>query len=376
MRVAQFLYSGLGGHGSVAFSLIEGDLERRWSNALGFIGIEPLLDDYSRRCEAAQIPFSYFHAVEGRPWARWRSIHEWLNSIRPEAIICHGGPGLIPSYVYARRRGVPLVFVEHTSALARKWTEKLYGRVGLLAADAVVVLTEEFEPAAKTSGARRCGKLRVIPNGVNTDRFWPSGRNWAKRSSTRLGMASRLTGTKRHEILITVLGHLRQIRPDHQWTLSFAGDGEERRRLEELARPLGCQAVEFTGTLNEAALATWYRGLDLYVHASDTEALSTAILQAMASGLPIVASDVPGIAAVLRNGTAILKDNRDAEGWAEKIAELTGSPEQAAALATNARALCERNYNHLKMHRAYDALIRSLLNRTASTTEPGRVPQL
>ena len=365
MKVAQFLYSGLGGHGSVAFSLIEGDAELRWSNALGFIGVEPLLDDYRRRCEAAGIPYAYFPARRGRPWSAWPPVRDWLNSTEPDAIICHGGPALPPSALHARRRGVPLIAVEHSSMAARRRAEMLYTRIAMHLADAVVVLTEELAGGLRAGLGRayRTDKVSIIPTGINTDRFHPAKRTDDRPSSVRIGMAGRLTPVKRNDDLIAVARELQRLRPEHGWTLSFAGDGEDRSRLEVMARELAPGVVEFAGMLDEQALADWYRSLDVYVHASTAEALSTSILQAMASELPIVASDVPGVAALLPADAGILLGNGDALAWAEEIASLVASEERMAALGRNARDLCVRQYSHRRMHEAYDELIRAHARR-------------
>lgn len=365
MRVAQFLYSGLGGHGSVAFSLIEGDAERRWSNLLGFVGIEPLLPDYRRRCEAAGISYACFRAKEGRPWAVWPAVHRWLRQTRPDAIVCHSGPALLPSALYARRRRVPLIAVEHTSIPARRRAEMLYTRMAMRLANAVVVLTPELASGlrAKLGRAYRDEKVAIIPSGINTDRFHPANPGEKRRETTRIGMAGRLTAVKHHDHLIAVVRELQQLRPDHRWTLSIAGDGEERMRLDALAKEVAPGSVEFNGTLDEQALADWYRTLDIYVHASKAEALSTAILQAMATELPIVASDVPGIANLLRQDAGIVLENGKTHAWAEAIAGLIDSKERMDALGRNARDLCLRKYSHTQMHRAYDALIRGYADR-------------
>ena len=364
-KVAQFLYSGLGGHASVAFSLIEGDSEGRWSNLLGFLGIERLLPDYRKRSESAGIPFATFAVREGRPWATWRPVYRWLKQVQPDAIICHGGPALPPALLYARHRRLPVLAVEHTSIPARRGVEMLYTRLAMYLADAVIMVTQELANGlrAKLGRAYRNGKVAIIPSGINTDRFHPPSVGRTREQRMRIGMAGRLTAVKHHDHLISVISELQQLRSDLHWTLSIAGDGEQRQRLETLADRLAPASVEFTGTLDEEALASWYRGLDIYVHASKSEALSTAILQAMASQLPVVASDVPGIAALLPPVAGILLKNGDTRAWAEAIAGLIDSKEHMAALGRNARDLCVRDFGHRQMHQAYDDLIRVYARR-------------
>ena len=71
MKVLQLLYAGLGGHGSVAFSLISADVDRIWKSMLGFVGVEPLLATYDILCTNYGIDFKYFSAIAHRPWRNW-----------------------------------------------------------------------------------------------------------------------------------------------------------------------------------------------------------------------------------------------------------------------------------------------------------------
>lgn len=361
MKVVQFLYPGLGGHGSVAFSLVEGDLEHRWSNAFGFVGIETLLPDYRRRCEEKGISFAEFRALERRPWNTWPRIYRWLKRTTPDVIICHGGSALIPSYLYAAGRGLRVIFVVHTPMGVWRWSEIIYSWLGMLMADSVVMLTVQLaeKVRAKLGRAYRPEKVSIIANGINTDRFCPSKpKGTQKHRTIRIGMAGRLTPIKRHDQLIRTLKVLQNLDPEREWMLTFAGDGEERLRLEDHARQVVPHAVEFTGTLDEASLRQWYRNLDVYTHASDGETQSTAILQAMACQLPIVASNAPGIPEMIREDAGILVENDNPRAWAEQIIQLVSSTKRMAALGQAARAVCVRDYGHVRMHRAYDDLIR------------------
>lgn len=319
-----------------------------------------MLVDYRTRCEAAGIPFASFAARQGCPWATWPSVYGWLKQVRPDAIICHGGSALLPALLYGRRRRIPVLAVEHTSIPARRRVEMLYTRLAMRHADAVAVLTQELADALRVRLGRayREDRIAIIPSGVNTERFRPASTSRTRERAMRIGMAGRLTAVKHHNHLIAVVGELMRLRPEVNWQLSLAGDGEERGRLEALAERLPAGSVEFTGTLDEEGLANWYRGLDVYVHASKSEALSTAILQAMASELPVVASDVPGIAALLPPNASILLENGNVRVWADAISNLIESRERMVAIGRSARELCVRHYGIRQMHLAYDELIR------------------
>jgi len=65
MRVTQILYSGLGGHGSVVFSLLDADKKKEWQPALIFYGIEDVLPEYENVCRKKDIPFLYIRKKSG-----------------------------------------------------------------------------------------------------------------------------------------------------------------------------------------------------------------------------------------------------------------------------------------------------------------------
>lgn len=362
MKVAQLLYSGLGGHGSVAFSLISGDEKHRWSNVLCFVGAEPLLPAYRARCEELKIPHVYVPTRRGRPWLSWRKVFQWLSRERPDAILVHSTTVLTPCIVYARMRGVPLIFVEHQSfALKRRRDWKL-SAMAMRLADRVILLSNAFAEGlrARLGGAFIEGKVAVIPNGIDLALFAPAAGRPAGR--VRIGMAARFTPTKRQDLLVATLRRLKQQSPGVEWQLSFAGAGDTQRAIRRAAADLGA-SISFEGSLDEEALADWFRSLRIYALASDGEAFSTSILQAMATGLPVIASDVGGIRDQLSDEIGIVLPNDDVEGWVETVVRLTQDPELADRLGENGRRICERLYSARAMHAAYDRLIGETITR-------------
>jgi glycosyltransferase involved in cell wall biosynthesis len=116
----------------------------------------------------------------------------------------------------------------------------------------------------------------------------------------RLVYAGRLTYSKRVDHLLTALGKLRQDGVEPVPHLTVIGDGPERKRLEELAMELGIAPnVEFAGQLGREALSKRMLGADVYVHASLSEGMCKAWLDAMAHGLPVVAYEVGGAPSIL-----------------------------------------------------------------------------
>ena len=145
--------------------------------------------------------------------------------------------------------------------------------------------------------------------------------------------------------------------------LSLAGSGETLESLQARARRSGFgKHVEFCGALDEARLAEWFRSLDLYLHASDSEVMSTSILQAMASGLAIIGSDIESIRHQLVTGLCCgaLAARQDGDAFAEATLRLIDDQTLRRRLAEVSRVKAESNYGSEAMFAAYDALVRDL----------------
>jgi len=140
-----------------------------------------------------------------------------------------------------------------------------------------------------------------IYNGVDTELFRPDGGREALRrelglseSSLLIGIVARLDPIKDHPTLLRAFAEIANKHPDAH--LAVVGDGTARPSLE---RP-GLQRVHFLG--GRADIPDLLRGLDLFVLTSLNEGISNTILEAMSSGLPVVASRVGGNPELVRDG--------------------------------------------------------------------------
>lgn len=367
MKVAQILFSGLGGHGAVAFALQAAEQSARgdcgWRHQMIFLGTEPLLPEYSALCAARGVEHLYVPATAGRPWRSWAGLLAALTRLSPDAIVLHSVKTILPVRLHASLRGTPLIAVEHQANALKTRAEWLASRALMRFADRVVVLTPDYRDAlaAGLGRAYRPGKVSLIPNGVDTAVYAPAASpRPGGRRPVRLGMAARFAANKRHEALLAALRMLLDRDGPGSWTLSLAGDGDTRPAVMAEARRLHLgEAVSFPGFLGAEALPSWFGGLDIYVHASDGETLSTSLLQAMACGLPIAGSDVPGISDLLalRGGCGVVAASQDGPGFAAALDRYLEEPELALALGGKARALAVEVYSQDAMYRAYRALL-------------------
>jgi glycosyltransferase involved in cell wall biosynthesis len=170
-------------------------------------------------------------------------------------------------------------------------------------------------------------KLHVMRNGVDLERFQPLPREDMRR---QLGLGAapvllsvgNLVELKGHKLLVQALARLLPEYPDAQ--LVIIGEGPERAGLEQLARDLGVQdRLRLTGALPNTELSRWYSAADLSVLASSREGWANVLLESMACGTPVVATDVGGSAEVMGDSIAgVLVRQRDPESLAQAMLQL------------------------------------------------------
>jgi glycosyltransferase involved in cell wall biosynthesis len=140
----------------------------------------------------------------------------------------------------------------------------------------------------------------VIPNGVDLDRFHPATvRRYRSPERIRCLAVARLVERKGIDTLLRAIALLERGR----YELEIVGSGPDEHVLRELVATLGLDGlVTFSGSLDRTSVARRYREADLFTLASVEEAFGNVFAEALASGLPIVGSNVGGIPALVKDG--------------------------------------------------------------------------
>ncbi|HEU4669274.1 MAG TPA: glycosyltransferase [Dyella sp.] len=210
--------------------------------------------------------------------------------------------------------------------------------------DAVVTVCDAARRDAVARGLVPESRTVVIPNGIRVERFAAAGEPARRALRESLGVApgTRLVGTvgrlnwaKDQDGLIRAFARVHATRPDT--ALVLVGSGELRGDLEDRARLEGvAAAVHFLGDRSD--VVQLLQGLDLFVLSSVSEGYSMALLEAAASALPIVATDVGGNAEIVRHGeTGMLVPSSDPAALAVTLGALLDAPAMAAELGRAAR---------------------------------------
>jgi glycosyltransferase involved in cell wall biosynthesis len=213
-----------------------------------------------------------------------------------------------------------------------------------------------------------------IPNGVDTS---PDGvkRTYDLHSPVQLLFVGRLHEQKGVDTLLRSLSELGRRRDDLQISLQVLGDGPERAKLAELAERLGVSdEVTFLGSRKDAG--SLLRRSDIFVLPSRAEGLSNALLEAMALGLPVVASNVPGNEDVvdhISNGVLFSVD--DASSLASALIRVLEDSELRVAIGQRALRTVEERYELRRVARRYIELYEGLLpdrHTKVALTERGK----
>lgn len=234
--------------------------------------------------------------------------------------------------------------------------------------DAVIVVSEAMR--AGLAAAIDPARLHLVHNGIVLDRYVRTGRRGALRelvgrdvAGPVLSSIGRLSAEKGHLDLVEALGILS--RRGHQVSLVLVGDGPERPRLEARIRDLGLgDRVHLTGYLDQPQRVL--EETDLAVLPSHTEGLPNAALEAMAMGVPVLATRVGGTPEVVTDGVSgRLVDARSPQALADGIDDFLSHRDSWQALAAAGREVVVRHFDFAARTRRIEHLYSTLVEATA-----------
>jgi glycosyltransferase involved in cell wall biosynthesis len=208
--------------------------------------------------------------------------------------------------------------------------------------DCVVAINNQVEEELLANGFRP-DQIARIPNGIETQAF-ATERDYRLHDPIRLIFIGRLNAQKGVDVLLHGLQLLTRHCPDIRWELHILGEGQLRQDLELLAEELGLSTmVTFCGKVNDVPHRL--RESDIFVLPSRAEGMSNALLEAMTSGLPCVATRIPGNLDLVqdeRNGLLVMPDNPKA--LARAIERLARDQRLRITLGRAAWDTAEKNY--------------------------------
>lgn len=356
MKVLQILYSGLGGHGSVALSLIGGDSDKVCQHELLFYGIEDLLPAYAKFCERKNVPYAFIKKKPGVNFSDLKAVVNHVKQVRPDAIVLHS-PGLLilPLWWFCKISKCRLIIVEHTSNEVKGRFEFFMGLIGLFLARKTVYLTKFYQEQIikKYSWVSVLSRSVVIPNGIDLDRYTPVHTDGSD-NCIHAGMIGRFLFPKNQESLVEAILKLNKLNVNNRIVLHFAGNGGFEEKLREVVKSRGIsEQIIFHGLLDEDQIIRFFQSIQIYVHASNAEAMCTSIMQAMACGLPVLASNIPGINNIAVNGvSALLYNNENPDELVDGFISMQ-DPALRTKYGVAGRRIAEEEFSNKSSFRSY-----------------------
>lgn len=214
---------------------------------------------------------------------------------RPDIIHAHFTENGCMAVTLAEKEKIPLVITEHSSDMAReKISNQLikYARKGYSAAEIVIAVSSYLACSIEKKTGICC---KIVPNIISSDIFVQNEKKKKKKKKGCFGfvMTGNLIDGKCPQLLLEAFACLYKKYPDI--CLGFIGSGKKKKELETYVKRMGLEkAVRFYGVLSRTEIAKVYQEYDCFVLPSELETFGVVYIEAMAAGLPVIATRCGG----------------------------------------------------------------------------------
>lgn len=318
-KVLNIIYSGTGGHGSVWYSMMQGGGLREWNNFAVFYGIEDVLPEYISFCEQNNITYLALKKKSFFDFSNWWSFLLFIKRNNIGNLLLHQH-SIYFSVLVIRLFGLAkkMIYIEHTPHEILRKVDHFFIPKMFNITDTIVFLNDSIYAYYKSLYPKSAEKMMIIPNGINHNlynRIVFENRN----EVFSVGMISRMTLQKDFDTLILAF---KKLNLDNQnITISIGGDGPEKERILGFIDKEGVgKTINYLGLLNQSESIKFYQNLDVFVLSSKSEGMPMVILEAMACGIPVIASNVNGSNFIIKdNINGLLFEMGNVEELASKI---------------------------------------------------------
>jgi glycosyltransferase involved in cell wall biosynthesis len=350
----------------IAGTLAQGGAERQLFyvlKTLRALGARPRVlclmqgEFWEEKLAALQIPVTWIGSQQARAQRLWQII-KLLRDAPPDVIQSQHFYTNLYAAVAARALRRREVGALRSHPLSDVQADPLLGRFSLrvprrLAANSRAAIANAIElgvPAAR---------LHLLPNVVDTKLFQPRAPQIA--DTVTLLAVGRMTAEKRFDLFINALAALQQ-GAERPVKGLLVGDGPLRRQLEEQARQLHLtsETLEFRGRVAE--MKTIYQEADALVLTSDYEGTPNVVLEAMAAGLPIVATPVGDLPEIVRHGKHGFLLTQSANQLVETLLPLLSNPHLRIEMGRQARAHVVAQYSLQRLSNYLTDFYRNVLS--------------
>jgi glycosyltransferase involved in cell wall biosynthesis len=324
------------------------------------------LGSLTRRIENPGVRYLCFGEEEGKRPGLFLKIRRFFIDSRADIIHTHNFYSGVYGIIGARlANGLKIVHGEHGNHSFSGVMRRAALRYVYPLADRILTVSNSLKWALVRSGIPEA-KVKPILNGVDTNRFRPSGLGTERRFSAGIkepcvvfGYVGRISAEKGIDRLLKAFSLVHQRHADTR--LMIVGDGPELDTMRDLAVALGTQgAVDFFGARDD--IRELYQIFDVFVLPSLVEGLSNVVLEAMASGLAIVATDVGDNSDIIDDGqNGFIVPPNSVEALFQKMDTLGVDEECRSRLGGNALIRARSDFSLERMIRNYEDFYSSLV---------------
>jgi glycosyltransferase involved in cell wall biosynthesis len=284
-----------------------------------------------------------------------------LSTLRPDVLHTHNPTPHLFGSLAGRLLGVPaIVHTKHGRNYPDRFRAVSVNRLASALTHTIVPVSDDAACVARQAEGVAPRKLTVIRNGIDLEKFPLPAPRGAATGKHAIHVA-RLNPVKDQKTLLQAIRFVVRVEPNFR--LDLVGDGPAATELLALRDELSLgDCVHFLGYRQD--VSSLLAGADLFLLSSLKEGISLTLLEAMATGLPIVATDVGGNREVVAHGeTGLLVPPRSPEALAGAILSLIQDPNRARAMGTAGRRRVEDHFDLRQVVATYEELYRSCLTR-------------
>jgi glycosyltransferase involved in cell wall biosynthesis len=300
---------------------------------------------------------------QGIDWPLVRRLAGQLRELDADLVHSHNWGTFIYAVLAAKLSGIPIVHGEHGKnpnemdgdGALKALTKKILGR----RVRCIVTVSQSIAAEWKTLGIPG-ERIRWIPNGVDIQRFRP--RDDARQQRRRFGLpedgfvigsVGRLDALKNYGVAIEAISNMRNTPAP---VLALLGTGVEENNLRKQAADAGiADRVFFLGRHGDPE--NFLAALDIFVLPSKTEGMSNVVLEAMASGLPMICADLPAHREVFEPGEeGIMLSPCRAQNLEKALSALSGDTNERRRLGVRAREKAVSRFSLSRMVADYEKL--------------------
>jgi len=301
----------------------------------------------------------------------WIKIFFVLKKIRPDIVHCQTIQMGIPCFLFKKIYRKPYIVWCHGFDVYFPWKfKKIISKIVLDEANEIIALTNNMKNELK----KKCKKdIFVLPNGIFLEKFKGFSKqiirdklkiHFNEKIIIFVGELKQVKGVK---YLIKAFKIINQKVPKAK--LFLIGDGKQKKELEELVEKLNLkQNVVFVGKVMNEDVPEYMVASDIFVLSSLSEGLPVTILEAMASGLPIIATKVRGLSEIIKEGeNGFLVKPEDPDEIAEKILLIIQNDKLRKEISDNNKKKAkEYDWENIieKIEKIYSKVIKNFNKRT------------